>query len=247
MNDMLSPAQEAQLLNRSESSDREIAYEALRTNSSQDERYWADISVPIRPDGRVDLEPLWQIAVFAVPVWLMMEAYLAFGIKGLFFSGPFAILFGWLQGSILADVIRKKEDEQCERDRGRYRIVQKLSQSFDIEPHHVTLPLVRALAALHRDELNRRAQAEHLAAQRHAEQGRQKASRSHGDRVGRNPSMAVTAVAAGTLDDEDFRREDEYHHQPNAYDYNPASGLPMVGDFGGVDVIGNPYGTNYHD
>lgn len=29
-------------------------------------------------------------------------------------------------------------------------------------------------------------------------------------------------------------------------DINPASGLPMVGDCGGLDVAGNPYGTNLH-
>lgn len=28
---------------------------------------------------------------------------------------------------------------------------------------------------------------------------------------------------------------------------NPASGLPMIGGCGGVDVAGNPYGTDLHD
>lgn len=28
---------------------------------------------------------------------------------------------------------------------------------------------------------------------------------------------------------------------------NPASGLPMIGDCGGVDIEGNPYGTDLHD
>lgn len=25
---------------------------------------------------------------------------------------------------------------------------------------------------------------------------------------------------------------------------NPANGLPMIGELGGVDVVGNPYGTD---
>ena len=28
---------------------------------------------------------------------------------------------------------------------------------------------------------------------------------------------------------------------------NPANGLPMISDVGGVDVMGNPYGFNFHD
>ena len=30
-------------------------------------------------------------------------------------------------------------------------------------------------------------------------------------------------------------------------DINPATGLPMVGGCGGVDVAGNPYGADLHD
>lgn len=29
-------------------------------------------------------------------------------------------------------------------------------------------------------------------------------------------------------------------------DINPATGLPMVGGIGGLDVMGNPYGTDLH-
>lgn len=29
--------------------------------------------------------------------------------------------------------------------------------------------------------------------------------------------------------------------------FNPATGLPMMGGCGGVDVAGNPYGTDMHD
>jgi hypothetical protein len=31
---------------------------------------------------------------------------------------------------------------------------------------------------------------------------------------------------------------------PVATDINPATGLPMLGDVGGVDVAGNPYGLD---
>lgn len=30
-------------------------------------------------------------------------------------------------------------------------------------------------------------------------------------------------------------------------DINPATGLPMIGDCGGLDVGGSPYGTDIHD
>lgn len=33
---------------------------------------------------------------------------------------------------------------------------------------------------------------------------------------------------------------------PAPMDINPATGLPMVGDIGGVDVGGNPYGVDLH-
>jgi hypothetical protein len=30
-------------------------------------------------------------------------------------------------------------------------------------------------------------------------------------------------------------------------DINPATGLPMIGGCGGIDVYGNPYGADLHD
>lgn len=35
-------------------------------------------------------------------------------------------------------------------------------------------------------------------------------------------------------------------HDPNDNAVNPATGLPMIGGIGGVDVAGNPFGTDLH-
>ena len=34
---------------------------------------------------------------------------------------------------------------------------------------------------------------------------------------------------------------------PPHTEINPATGLPMIGGMGGIDLAGNPYGTNFHD
>lgn len=36
-------------------------------------------------------------------------------------------------------------------------------------------------------------------------------------------------------------------HFASGASINPATGLPMMGDIGGVDVMGNPYGTDLND
>lgn len=36
-------------------------------------------------------------------------------------------------------------------------------------------------------------------------------------------------------------------NQPEPTRINPATGLPMIGGIGGMDVQGNPYGTDLHD
>jgi hypothetical protein len=35
-------------------------------------------------------------------------------------------------------------------------------------------------------------------------------------------------------------------NQPEPIRINPATGLPMIGGIGGMDVQGNPYGTDLH-
>ena len=38
----------------------------------------------------------------------------------------------------------------------------------------------------------------------------------------------------------------DHHVVVAPMDINPATGLPMLGDCGGVDVCGNPYGMDLH-
>lgn len=53
-----------------------------------------------------------------------------------------------------------------------------------------------------------------------------------------------TSLSGGLSVESDGHRLNDHH-----CDINPANGLPMVGGCGGVDVQGNPYGTDWghHD
>ena len=69
---------------------------------------------------------------------------------------------------------------------------------------------------------------------------KQRRKKARGDRVVRATqysaavaSVASTAVVARTCDE-----------TPETMDINPATGLPM---YGGVDAVGNPYGSDLND
>ena len=55
--------------------------------------------------------------------------------------------------------------------------------------------------------------------------------------------FGFTTDADMTTSDYGFSHFDNHHCDINI---NPASGLPMLGECGGVDIGGNPFGTELH-
>lgn len=61
----------------------------------------------------------------------------------------------------------------------------------------------------------------------------------------------VDAGTALAMSDEELVISDHSHLFDDSMEINPATGLPMMGGIGGIDVAGNPYGFDnddmYHD
>lgn len=56
-----------------------------------------------------------------------------------------------------------------------------------------------------------------------------------------------TALAMSSEEMDDFAHPDHHGHYDDFATVNPATGLPMMGGIGGLDVAGNPYGFDNDD
>lgn len=231
----------------------------------QNESYWTNVAVPVRPDGRLRFEAAQQLATFAIPLLGLRWAWLHYGLEGLLLGIPVAWFIGflldlWLERSIDANMRRDRK-----RDAGRYRAVKWLCQQMSMRPEEVTLDVIRkmdkdyvAVKYVIDTELARRA-AEQKAASSTAGARRRHGMSSDTGRyertavgtvqdtvdyasyeVNHTPAYSADEVAISYDSHDDYMAEHDY-----GTTINPASNLPMVGGTG-IDVQGNSFGQHNH-
>lgn len=215
----------------------------------QSEGYWAKVPVPKRPVGQVRFEVARQVATFAVPMLMMVWAYLAFGLKGAMVSVPLAWLTGYLLDKQLDSAITAKCRRDEKIDAGRYRAVKWMCAQMGLHPEEVTLALVRKMDKDYTivTKLLAEKLVKHQAAVAAAKDARIKREERRGSK-----SSAATVAAAGTaaaVADTYFATEvaddDAVQFGSSGFIYNPDSGLAMVTPL--MDSAGNTFGSNIND
>jgi hypothetical protein len=205
----------------------------------QNERYWAGVPTPKVPVGQVKYEVARQVSTFAVPLLGLLVTYLTYGLKAMLLGLPVAWFVGFVLDQFLKASIKAKLVRDMRIDAGRYRAVKYLSEHMGMAPGEVTLPMVYKMAEDFKvAEAKRLAEEERLAA---AEQ------RVIARRVKRNePRLSRDEAPAfvGQTNGGGSRRHYGGNDSGSAFgDFNPANGLPMVGD-SPIDVCGNVFGTD---
>ena len=221
--------------------DLELAHALIA--KGQDRKLWEESPTPPRPIGRVTLEPIRQIATFALPLAFITYCAMQFGIHSFLATIPSGLLLGYLLDRQLETAITAKRVAELEKDRDRYKTVRILSGSLGITPAQVTLDLVEQLAK----ENERLLRLE--AAQAERERQHAKALRDQDAHPSRaSVRGAATAAIAATSDNwrDEYWRQDEPQSTPTFATANPVSGLPMMGggEFG-LDVAGHTYGSGF--
>lgn len=228
--------------------DLQLAYQLLRRQ--QNRPYWGSEPVPIRPLGRVFLEPFRQLTTFVAPVVLVAWFAHEISIYTVAATTPVAILLGYLLDRQLKWSINRKQDRELDRDRGRYHAVRTLSFTLSLPPSEITLRLIENMAIDFVGESNRRASMERqrLEAMRTS---MKKQSMIGDTQLSSNPTAGAALAAAATETTFSDSIIDEPSGSSWAHEFmtfNPATGLPMAGSDGlGVDVGGNAFGTAHQD
>lgn len=232
-------------------------YEMLKVAHSlvergQDENYWTNMPVPVRPIGKLRFEVAQQVATFAVPLLGWCWAYLHYGMRGLLLGIPAAWLTGHLLDLRLDCAIEAKASHEEKRDAGRYRAVKWLCDQMGMRPEEVTLGVIHKMdkdyTIVQRliDEKMAKHQAEQAAAK--AEARRRQRNRQELEYSEVWSSSGVTTTVTGySYDSRDDDEDPGWGNAAPCYQssVNPATGLPMVGTTF-VDVGGNVYGFDNH-
>lgn len=229
-------------------------YELLKVAHSlvergQNESYWTNMPVPVRPIGKLRFEVAQQVATFAVPLLGWHWAYLHYGLKGLLLGIPAAWLTGCLLDLRLDCAIKAQARREEKRDAGRYRAVKWLCEQMGMRPEEVTLGVIHKMdkdyTIVQRliDEKTAKYQAEQAAAK--AEARRRQRNRQESEDS--SPSGVATTVTGYSYDSRDDDEDLGWGNAAPSYQspFNPATGLPMVGNTF-VDVGGNAYGFDNH-
>lgn len=234
--------------------DLELAHWLLSKNQQSD--YWTRHPIPIRPIGRLFLEPIRELCTFLAPLALITTVTYKLGVLAFLPSIPVALLLGYLLDLHLSWSIRRKRDREYARDRGRYQIVRALSHRLSLPPAEITLDLVKTMArdfeaiskerARQNQELISRKKQEQLKAE-----GRKNNTQNsvHDEQlslptINRTRAAAATGVAASYLSEAE--EPSNQYWEPSFGAVNPASGLPMMGgNTFGVDVEGNTFGSGF--
>lgn len=214
----------------------------------QNVAYWTNVRVPLRPLGVVRFEVARQVATFAVPLAGLGWAYMHYALGGLVLGVPVA----WFIGYLLDQELRHAINSRCRLDEridaGRYRAVNWLSKQMGMRPEDITLDVI---AKMDRDYIIVKGLLDEMHSKHDADVQAAKAAsrrrRSLRDTVESDHSTMSTTRCGNTDTvyadrDDDYNWTGGYNHMPS---YNPASGLPMVGNTF-VDVGGNAYGTDNH-
>lgn len=124
--------------------DLELANRLIRLQ--QHRSYCESEPVPIRPQGRVFLEPFRQLVTFLAPVILVAWFAHQISIYTIAATTPVAIFIGYLLDRQLKWSINRKRDREHDRDRGRYHAVRTLSYTLSLPPSDITLKMIENMA-----------------------------------------------------------------------------------------------------
>lgn len=215
----------------------------------QSEAQWAKAPVPARPLGKVHFEVARQVATFAVPLLMLVWAYMTYGLKGALLAVPAAWLTGFLLDKQLEADITVTTRREVKLDAGRYRAVTWLCAQMGLRPEEVTLAILRKMdkdyiivTKLLADKL-----VKHEAAKRAAKAAREERDARRADRFG---SDAAVAGAAAVVADTYFDGEDDDYEAAQVGSagmlINPDSGLLMMPNTL-MDIGGNAFGTDASD
>ena len=220
----------------------EVAHKLLVRG--QNKAYWNAVPVPKRPVGQVRYEVARQIATFAVPLFGLGVATLAWGLKGLLLGLPVAWLAGYLLDRQLERDIQRKFVSDIKIDSGRYNAVKWLAEQMGMAREEITLPVIYKMAEDFRTvETVRRAEAAAaLAAQTQAQTDRRR-RRVRAGAAG----AAIAAGGAAFAADTSYKHDDDdsYGHTFEVPVVNPANGFPMMPG-NATDVAGNAFGTDVY-
>jgi hypothetical protein len=127
-----------------------MPYELLKVahylvERGQNEGYWTNVAVPVRPDGWRRFEVVQQLATFVIPMLGLNWASLHYGLKGLLLGVPVAGVIGFLLDLWLEKSIDAKMRFEWKRDAGRYRAVKWLCQQMGMRPEEVTLDIIHKM------------------------------------------------------------------------------------------------------
>lgn len=206
----------------------------------QDPKYWAAYPVPPRPIGHIRFERLRQTATFALPLAALAASVAQFGAPGLLLLPLAMMLGGFLDQNLRKAILRKKKAEQ-QIDRDRYRVTEILSYELGLPPEKITYALVRAMAE-RAVELGTQIGEQKARVAALARKEQEEKRRAESNRFGFRRSRS--RVWEQRVADEDeyeapSSMRDPHYGQPTVN----TNGLPMMPG-GGVDVMGNVYGSN---
>lgn len=218
----------------------EVAHSLLV--NKQNKAYWDNEPTPKRPLGVVRFEVARQIGTFAVPLFGLALAYMAWGSKGLLFGLPVAWALGYLLDKQLAAAVYKQWLRDVKLDSGRYNAVKWLAEQMGVAREEITLPVIYKMAEDFRTvDSARRAEAAR------AEAARAAAMRGSRRRVRAGEAGAAAAATAGGAAQAASVTYEDYDSPVPEIQFptvNPANGLPMLPG-NAIDIQGNPFGTDH--
>ena len=240
-----------------------MPYELLKVahdlvERGQNEGYWANVPVPVRPDGWRRFEVVQQLATFVIPLLCLDWASLHYGLKGLLLGVPVAGVIGFLLDLWLEKSIDAKMRFERKRDAGRYRAVKWLCQQMGMRPEEVTLDIIHKMNkdyvavkyAIDTELARRAAERKATAVRVHRCEGRSpdtgryeptavrvvQNTVNYANEVDHTPAYSPGEVTIAYDSEGDYMAEHDY-----GTTINPGSNLPMIGDTG-IDVHGNAFG-----
>lgn len=216
-----------------------IAFDLVR--KGQNQTYWETHPTPVRPLGRVRFEGLRQLATFVLPFALLYVAFAYLGDAARVMAIPLAIAMGFLLNLQLKHATRKQLELDIDRDRGRYEAVRALTQRLNLKPEEITLERIvkmgydfMTVAKTRIDAWNAQYSDASIQAVAQAQ-----AVRFSKRREVSGYDFVPSATASGFFADVPV----DISHLEEVF-INPATGLMMNGGIGGVDAMGNTYGSD---
>jgi len=231
-----------------------VHYELLRVAhmlmvKNQNQAYWEGVPYPKRPLGWVRFEVARQVSTFAVPLALLIAAWMTHHLVGLLAAIPVAWFVGFVLDRMLARSISAKLKRDMRIDCGRYEAVMWLSKQMGMAPDEITLPVIYKMAAdfrvVHAQLVEQQKRDDAAREARNSRRRRIRAGAAGAAAVAGGVTAADIARGASEPDSySDGSELFEDHAMPElTYSVNPATGWAM-NPGGGTDIMGNPFGSN---